>query len=77
MTRQLYYEVSVESYPVLALLDPGASHSFISHTWAELHRLQYSPLEPPRRVGVFNGQIEYIRWVVHVKRFAIGQHSRS
>ena len=52
---QLYDEVYIEGSPIRALLDPGASHSFIWEEWARTQSLTYTPLDPPRTVGVFNG----------------------
>ena len=75
-TGQLYYEVFIEGSPIRALFDPGASHSFIWEEWARTQRLTYTPLDPPRAVGVFNGEKEYVRYVAHVKKFSIAGHVR-
>ena len=75
-TEQLHYQVFVEGSPIRALLDPGASHSFIWEEWARTQKLTYTPLDPPRAVGVFNGEKEYVRYVAHVKKFGIAGHVR-
>ena len=53
---QLLYKFNIEGYDVTTLLDLGASHSFITRTWASSKGLDLTPIRPPRPVGLFSGQ---------------------
>ena len=43
---QLLYEITIEGFEVTTLLDSGASHSFITRTWANAKGLELIPLRP-------------------------------
>ena len=63
-------------YPVPALLDPGATHSFISYRLAALAPIPASPLPEMWRVYYPSGDVEQVGWVylnceIFVKSFAL------
>ena len=74
---QFLYKISIEGYEVTTLLDLGASHSFITRTWASDKGLDLTPLRPPRPVGLFSGQKNYIRHVAMVTRLQFRDHIRT
>ena len=74
---QLLYKFNIEGYDVTTLLDLGASHSFITRTWASDKGLDLTPIRPPRPVGLFSGQKNYIRHVAMVTRLKFKDHVRT
>ena len=68
--------LSVFGYPVPTLLDPGATHSFISHRLAALAPIPASPLPEMWRVYYPSGDVEQVGWVyfnceIFVEGFAL------
>ena len=74
---QLLYEITIEGFEVTTLLDSGASHSFITRTWANAKGLELIPLRPARPVGLFSGHKNYIRHVAYVKRVGFREYHRA
>ena len=68
---QLLYKFNIDGYDVTTLLDLGASHSFITRTWASDKGLDLTPIRPPRPVGLFSGHKNYIRHVALVTKAKI------
>ena len=54
----------------------GASHSFITKEWTADKNLDLTPVRPPRPVGVFGGQKNYIRHAALDLRVAFREHVR-
>jgi hypothetical protein len=48
----------VESYPSKVLFDTGATHSFVSTSWAEAHNIPIEPMIPPLRVNLVGGKVQ-------------------
>ena len=74
---QHLYKISIEGYEVTTLLDLGASHSFVTRTWASGKGLDLTPVRPPRPVGLFSGQKNYIRHVAMVTSLGFREHKRT
>ena len=74
---QLLYKFNIEGYDVTTLLDLGASHSFITRTWASDKGLDLTPIRPPRPVGLFSGQKNFIRHVALVTTLKFRDHVRT
>ena len=74
---QLLYKFTIEGYPVTTLLDIGASHSFITRTWASDKGLDLTPIRPPRPVGLFSGQKNFIRHIAIVDKIEFGDYVRT
>ena len=74
---QFLYKLNIEGYEVTTLLDLGASHSFITRTWASDKGLDLTPVRPPRPVGLFSGQKNYIRHVAMVTTLQFRDHVRK
>ena len=74
---QLLYTFKIGGYNVVTLLDFGASHSFISKEWAADKDLDLTPVRPPRPVGMFSGDKNYIRHVAIDIPVFFGEHKRS
>ena len=53
---QLFYPISVSGCAATALLDPGASHSFMRWSWARERSLPAKPLSLPLGMTTFNNQ---------------------
>ena len=54
-TQQLHYQVLVNGHPALALMDPGASHSFVHPRWVARHHQTPQRLAVPYSLGTFVG----------------------
>jgi hypothetical protein len=48
----------VESYPVKAIFDTGATHSFVSTSWVDAHNIHVEPMIPPLRVNSVGGKVQ-------------------
>jgi hypothetical protein len=46
----------VESHPAKVLFDTGATHSFVSTSWA--HNIPIEPIIPPLRVNSVGGKVQ-------------------
>ena len=73
---QLLYVMNIGGYDVLTLLDLGASHSFITRDWVQYKDLDLTPIRPPRPVGLFSGQRNYIRHAALNLRVKFREHER-
>jgi predicted aspartyl protease len=49
---------SVESHPAKVLFDTGATHSFVTATWVEMHNISVESLVPPMRVNSVGGKVQ-------------------
>jgi hypothetical protein len=49
---------SVESHPAKVLFDTGATHSFVTATWVEMHDISVEPMMPPMRVNSVGGKVQ-------------------
>jgi hypothetical protein len=47
----------VESYPTKVLFDTGATHSFVSTSWVELHNIPIEQMILPLRVISVGGKV--------------------
>ena len=74
---QLLYKFNIEGYEVTTLLDLGASHSFITRAWASNKGLDLTPIRPPRPVGLFSGQKNYIRHMAMATTLKFRDHART
>ena len=74
---QFLYKINIQGYDITTLLDLGASHSFLTRTWATSKGLDLTPIRPPRPVGLFSGQKNYIRHVATTIRVRFGDHIRA
>ena len=73
---QLLYRISVEHVPVIALLDHGASHSFMCKEWAVRNGIPMRPLAHPFTFSFFNGTHDVISHLAYPKAVRIGPHIR-
>ena len=73
---QLLYRIEIDRVPVMALLDHGASYSFMSKEWAQEHYLPLKPLIQPFKFSCFNGTQDTITHIAYPKMVAIGPHVR-
>ena len=73
---QLLYSIEIERVPVVALLDHGASHCFMSSDWAQQNRIPMKPLTSPYTFSFFNGSHDTITHLAHPRAVRIGPHSR-
>jgi hypothetical protein len=48
----------VESHPTKVLFDTGATHSFVSTSWVEVHNIPIEPMIPPLRVNSVRGKVQ-------------------
>jgi hypothetical protein len=48
----------VKSYPTKVLFDTGATHSFVSTSWVELHNIPTEPMILPLRVISVGGKVQ-------------------
>ena len=49
---------SVESHPAKVLFDTGATHSFVTATWVELHNISVEAMMPPMRINSVGGKVQ-------------------
>jgi hypothetical protein len=49
---------SVESHPAKVLFYTGATHSFVTATWVEMHDISVEPMMPPMRVNSVGGKVQ-------------------
>jgi hypothetical protein len=49
---------SVESHPAKVLFDTGATHSFVTATWVEMHNILVESMMPPMRVNSVGGKVK-------------------
>jgi hypothetical protein len=49
---------SVESHPAKVLFDTGATHSFVTTTWVEMHNISVESMMPPMRVNSVGGKVQ-------------------
>ena len=54
-TQQLHYNVLFNGFPALALMDPGASHSFVHPKWMARYNQSTTQLAVPYSLGTFVG----------------------
>ena len=73
---QLLYPIQVNSIPVVALLDHGASHCFMAREWAIEKQLPMEPLARPGTFTFFNGTHDSITHLVRCSSVQIGSHRR-
>ena len=73
---QLLYQIAVDKTPVVALLDHGASHSFVAKDWAQQQHMSLVPLASPIHFSYFNGTHDAITHLAHAKSVRIGPHTR-
>ena len=73
---QLLYPIQVDSIPVVALLDHGASHCFMAREWAIEKQLPMEPLARPGTFTFFNGTHDSITYLVRCSSVQIGSHRR-
>ena len=74
---QTLYKITIEGHEVTTLLDLGASHSFITREWTMGKGLDLTPLRPPRPVGLFSGQKNFIRHIAMISRLGFREHTRT
>ena len=67
---QLLFPISLEDQPGTALLDSGASHSFVSQEWVKDRNLQTTPLHQPLSVGTFGGVCKEVSQVLKCSKVA-------
>jgi hypothetical protein len=48
----------VESHPTKVLFDTGATHSFVSTSWVEAHKIPIEQMFPPLRVNSVRGKVQ-------------------
>jgi hypothetical protein len=49
---------SVESHSANVLFDTRATHSFVTASWVETHRVSVTPMYPPMRVSSVGGRTQ-------------------
>jgi hypothetical protein len=49
---------SVESHPAKVLFDTGATHSFGTITWVEMHNISVEAMMPPMRINSAGGKVQ-------------------
>jgi hypothetical protein len=49
---------SVESHPAKVLFDTGATHSFVTVTWVEMHNISVEAMMPPMRISSVGGKVQ-------------------
>jgi hypothetical protein len=49
---------SVESHPAKVLFDTGATHSFVTATWVEMHNISVEAMMPPMRINSVGGKVQ-------------------
>jgi hypothetical protein len=49
---------SVESHPAKVLFDIGATHSFVTATWVEMHNISVEAMMPPMRINSVGGKVQ-------------------
>ena len=76
LVRQLQYAITVKGKPANALLDPGATHSFVKRSWVIEHSLQPTTLSSPSQVNSFNGQSTTLTQVLYAA-LGLGASSRA
>ena len=76
LVRQLQYAITVTGKPANALLDPGATHSFVKRSWVIEHSLQPTTLSSPSQVNSFNGQSTTLTQVLYAA-LGLGASSRA
>ena len=66
------------SFNTIAMVDCGATASFIDSSFAQLHGLTFTPLQHPRDLTVADGRSVSSRAITHTVQisFAIGLHSK-
>ena len=73
---QLLYRIEIEHTSVTALLDHGASHSFLSKEWAIRNRVPMKPLSHPFTYSFFNGTHDVISHMAYPRSVQIGPYDR-
>ena len=73
---QLLYRIEIEHSSVIALLDHGASHSFMTQEWAIRNRMPMKPLPYPFTYSFFNGTRDTISHMAYPKSVCIGPYDR-
>ena len=63
--------ISVYDHDAYALVDPGATHSFISVPFIERHQIESQPIDGPMVVSVPNGDIMISEMMVPGSRLVI------
>jgi hypothetical protein len=53
---------SVEYYSTNVLFDTGATHSFVTVSWVEIHNIPVAPMYPPMRVSSIGGRTQTNRF---------------
>ena len=76
LVRQLQYAITVTGKPANALLDPGATHSFVKRSWVIEYSLQPTTLSSPSQVNSFNGQSTTLTQVLYAA-LGLGASSRA
>jgi hypothetical protein len=49
---------SVESHSAKVLFDTGATHSFVTATWVEMHNISVEAMMPPMRINSVGGKVQ-------------------
>jgi hypothetical protein len=49
---------SVESHLAKVLFDTGATHSFVTATWVEMHNISIEAMMPPMRINSIGGKVQ-------------------
>ena len=49
---------SVESHPAKVLFDTGATHSFVTAIWVEMHNISVEAMMPPMRINSVGGKVQ-------------------
>ena len=73
---QFLYRMNIQEEEVTTLLDLGASHSFLTKDWIRDKDYDLVRIRPPRPVGLFSGQKNYIRYMVNCVRVNFKGHVR-
>ena len=73
---QLLYRIEIEHTSVIALLDHGASHSFMSKEWAIRNRIPMKPLSHLFTYSFFNGTQDVISHMAYPRSVRIGPYVR-
>ena len=63
--------ISVYNHDAYALVDPGATHSFISVPFTERHQIESQPIDGRMLVSVPNGDTMISEWIVPGSRLVI------
>jgi hypothetical protein len=58
---------SFEYHPANVLFDTGATHSFVTASWVELHNIPVAPMYPPMRVSSVGGRTQMDRFCPSAK----------